>query len=82
MGKATTSSTVKNVSNSGEMSTSTSRTGNTPGVKNTTTIVSNPGANGAPGNASTNTVRIGGDPGFQLGQDSDVIKYFRQYFGL
>lgn len=82
MGKATTTSVVKNVSNSGQMSTSSQKTGNTGGVVNKTTIVSSPGANGAPGTGSTTTVRTQGDPGFQIGQESDVIKYLRQFFGL
>lgn len=82
MGKATTSSTVKNVSNSGQMSTSSKKTGATGGVVNKTTIVSSPGANGAPGSGSTTTIRTAGDPGFPMGQESDVIKYFRSIFGL
>lgn len=81
MGKATTSSVVKNVSNSGQMSTSSMKTGSTGGVVNKTSIVSSPGTNGANG-TSTSTVRIGGDPGFTLGQDSEVIRNLRRYFGL
>lgn len=81
-GKATTSSYVRNVSNTGQMSTSSQKTGATGGVVNKTSIYSAPGANGAPGTSSTTTVRTQGDPGFQIGQESDVIKYFRQFFGL
>lgn len=72
-GKATTSSTVKNVSNSGQMSTSSQKTGATGGVVNKTTIVSQ-GANGTPGTVNT--------PYPPSHVESDLIKYYRSLFGI
>ena len=82
MGASSVYSSSSSVSNSGQMSTSVQKTGATGAVKNVNNFTSTNGANGAPGKTSTTTVRTQGDPGFQLGQDSEVIKYFRSYFGL
>lgn len=66
-GKATTTSYSKSVSNTGQMSTSTKKTGATGSVKNTTNIRTS-GDPGAPG-AGWNTA-------------SDLVKYYRSLFGL
>lgn len=62
----TTSSGVKtsSVSNSGQMSTSTQRSGATGAAVNTTNI------------------RVQGDPGSPAGQESEVIRGYRAFFGL
>ena len=80
MGTSSVSSSVSNSANSGVSNRSTRRTGATGAVRNNTTIINKQGTAGA--NGTTTTVRTQGDPGFQLGQDSDVIKTFRKYFGL
>lgn len=44
------------------------------------TQTSTTGATGA--QVNTTTIRVAGDPGFSLGQDSDVIKGYRSMMGL
>lgn len=82
MGTSSVYSSSSSVSNTGQMSTSIQKTGATGAVKNVNNFTSVQGKNGAPGKTTTTTVRTQGDPEFQLGQESEVIKSLRQYFGL
>ncbi len=74
-----TYSSSKSVSNSGQMSSSSQKSGATGAVKNTTKITSTPGKTGASG-TSTSVVRNAGDPGFNW--NTDILKKYRSLMGL